>query len=196
MEFEIIRDYFSTLGTVRDDVILGVGDDAALLQMPIGEQLVVTSDTSIAGVHFPVETAPYDIGWKALAVNLSDLAAMGATPRWFTLALTLPAMDADWLQGFAQGLHACATRYGVALIGGDTTRGALSITITAMGSVPVAKSLRRSGARLGDIVAVSGTLGDAAVALLAWQKRLSMPRALSQAVQVRLNRPTPRTELG
>ena len=138
-EFELIRKYFLDLTAPREDVALGIGDDAALLSPPRGAEVVVTTDTLIAGRHFPEDTDAQAVGWKALAVNLSDLAAMGAEPRWFTLALTLRMVDPEWLAGFASGLGAMAREAGVALVGGDTTQGPLSITITAMGTAPGAR---------------------------------------------------------
>ena len=149
----------------RDDVLLGIGDDAALLRVPPNHDLVISTDTLNAGVHFPHDTAPTDIGWKALAVNLSDLAAMGATPAWCTLALSLPDADADWLDAFLDGFCALADLHDVALIGGDTTRGPLSITVTVHGLVPHGSALRRDGAQIDDDIWVSGTLGDAAAGL-------------------------------
>lgn len=190
-EFSLIRHHFAGLTPGRGDVILGIGDDGALLQPSSGMQLVVTSDTLVAGRHFPESTAPADIGWKALAVNLSDLAAMGAEPRWFTLALTLPAADAAWLERFAAGLRELAVASGIGLVGGDTTRGPLSITITAMGEVPSGQALRRDGARPGDRICVTGTLGDAALAL-----RLLEQPALPAVLRQRLDRPTPRIAAG
>ncbi|MDO9451757.1 MAG: thiamine-phosphate kinase [Stagnimonas sp.] len=190
-EFQLIRHYFSGLTAGSEGVVLGIGDDAALLTVPSGQELAVTSDTLVAGRHFPHQTRPFDIGWKALAVNLSDLAAMGAVPRWFTLALTLPAQDADWLAGFSEGLKALADLHGVALVGGDTTRGSLSITITAMGLVPTGRAMRRDGAVQGDLICVTGTLGDAALAL----RQLSEASA-DPSLRRRLDRPTPRVEAG
>ncbi|AXQ29055.1 thiamine-phosphate kinase [Solimonas sp. K1W22B-7] len=190
-EFALIRRYFARLTPHRADVALGIGDDCALLQPTPGLQLAVTSDTLIAGRHFPEATAPADIGWKALAVNLSDLAAMGAEPRWFTLALSLPSPDAAWLEGFAGGLRELAQISGIALVGGDTTRGPLSITITAMGEVPPGQALRRDGARPGDRICVTGTLGDAALAL-----RLLERPGLPPQLRQRLDRPTPRLAAG
>ncbi|PPE73001.1 thiamine-phosphate kinase [Solimonas fluminis] len=190
-EFALIRRHFAGLSPARADVLLGIGDDCALLQPSPDRQLAVTSDTLISGRHFPEATAPADIGWKALAVNLSDLAAMGAEPRWFTLALSLPVADADWLAGFAAGLRELATASGIALVGGDTTRGPLSITITAMGEVPPGQALRRDGARAGDLVCVTGTLGDAALAL----KLLDQP-GLPPPLRRRLDRPEPRLKAG
>lgn len=176
----------------RPDVALGIGDDAALLNLPPGHQLVVTSDTLVGGVHFPSETAPADIGWKALAVNLSDLAAMAATPAWCTLALTLPEADDAWLDAFLDGFFELADEHGVALVGGDTTHGPLSITITAHGFVPEGQALRRDGARPGDEVWVTGTLGDAAGALQQWRAR----GPASAKLRYRLDRPTPRLAAG
>lgn len=195
-EFELIAQYFSQLGMLRDDVVLGVGDDAALLSMPAGRELVVTVDTLIAGVHFPRDTDPESIGHKALAVNLSDLAAMGAQPAWVTLALTLPEADADWLAGFARGFSALALEHGVQLIGGDTTRGPLSITVQAMGHVTPGKALRRSAAQAGDLIYVTGTLGDAGLALLGLQEEVRLPLADKTYALQRLNRPVPRVDAG
>lgn len=176
----------------RDDVRLGIGDDAAIVRLPPGCDLVVSTDTLNAGVHFPHDTAAFDIGWKALAVNLSDLAAMGAQPAWCTLNLTLADADATWLDGFLDGFFALATRHGVALIGGDTTRGPLAITVTVHGFVPHEEALRRDGARVGDEVWVSGTLGDAAAGLRQWR----LGAASVARLRARLDRPTPRVELG
>lgn len=199
-EFELIDRLRARAGT-RADVVLGIGDDAALLAVPAGEQLVVTADTLNAGVHFPAETAAFDIGWKALAVNLSDLAAMGASPRWLTLSLTLPGADPAWLDALADGLFALADAHGVALVGGDTTRGPLALGITAMGSVPAGAALRRDGGRAGDEVWVSGVPGEAALALALWQAgRLDVAVAATdpwqEAVRLRLARPMPRLALG
>jgi thiamine-monophosphate kinase len=199
-EFELIRRYFAELTPPRDDVALGIGDDAALLSPPRGHEVVVTTDTVIEGRHFPNDTDPQAVGWKALAVNLSDLAAMGAEPRWFTLALTLRMADPEWLAGFAAGLGAMAREAGVALVGGDTTQGAISITVTAMGTVPAGKAIRRSGAKVGDAICVTGTLGDAALALKLGQGeqggRGEAKSADLEALRVRLNRPSPRTVAG
>lgn len=192
-EFELIRRYFVPLRVAGDDgVALGIGDDAALLVPRAGHELAVTTDTLIAGRHFPLATSPEDIGWKALAVNLSDLAAMGAEPRWFTLALSLPEPDAAWLQAFARGLQALARRHRIALVGGDTTRGPLSITITAIGDVPVGQALRRDRARAGDLVCVTGTLGDAAAGL----RDLLGGRVPDEHLLRHLNRPQPRVTAG
>ncbi|HRP71928.1 MAG TPA: thiamine-phosphate kinase [Luteimonas sp.] len=191
MEFDLIA-RIRARAPARDDVVLGIGDDAALLQPAPGRQLVVTMDTLNAGVHFPPDTVPADIGWKSLAVNLSDLAAMGAAPAWCTLALSLPQADAGWLDGFLDGFLELATRHRVALVGGDTTRGPLSVCVTAHGLVEPGKALRRDGAQVGDDVWVTGTLGDAAGALAAMRSGAVSERAL----RARLDRPTPRVEAG
>ncbi|OZB53021.1 MAG: thiamine-phosphate kinase [Stenotrophomonas sp. 14-69-23] len=185
----------------RADIVLGIGDDAALLQPAPGQQLAVTADTLNAGVHFPAESAPADIGWKALAANLSDLAAMGAVPAWCTLSLSLPQAEGDWLDAFADGLFALADASGIAVVGGDTTRGPLSISITAMGQVPAAQALRRDGARVGDDIWVSGHPGEAAGALRLWQQgRLDVRSVVADAaherLRQRLQRPMPRLSLG
>lgn len=185
----------------RADIVLGIGDDAALLQPAPGQQLVVTADTLNAGVHFPHETPPADIGWKALAVNLSDLAAMGAQPAWCTLSLSLPEAAATWVDDFAQGFFALADSHGMALVGGDTTRGPLAISITAMGQVPAGQALRRDGARPGDDVWVTGVPGEAGLALALWQQgRLDVSGATEDAalesLRLRLARPTPRVAAG
>ncbi|WP_374013125.1 thiamine-phosphate kinase [Pseudoxanthomonas koreensis] len=150
---------------IDDGVVLGIGDDAALLQVPAGHELVVTADTLNDGVHFPHATAPADVGWKALAVNLSDLAAMGARPAWCTLSLSLPGDDPAWLDAFLDGFLELASIHRIALVGGDTTRGPRSIAVTALGVVEAGRALRRDHARVGDDIWVTGTLGDAAAAL-------------------------------
>ncbi|HUR39801.1 MAG TPA: thiamine-phosphate kinase [Verrucomicrobiae bacterium] len=198
-EFELIKRYFAELTAPRADVKLGIGDDAALLAPPRGHEVVVTTDTLIAGRHFPEDTDPQAVGWKALAVNLSDLAAMGAEPRWFTLALTLRMPDPEWLSGFASGLGAMAREAGVALVGGDTSQGALSITITAMGTVPAGKAIRRSGAKVGDAVCVTGTLGDAALGLRLLGDTGGKGESHSadlEHLRSRLHRPVPRVAVG
>lgn len=164
-EFDLIRRYFEDLTAARTRVGLGVGDDCALLSVPAGKQLAVSTDALVAGVHFTHATAPADIGYKALAVNLSDLAAMGAEPLWATLTLCLPSVDEDWIKGFCQGFGALADAHGVALVGGDMSRGPLTIAVQIMGSVAPGGALRRSGANPGDLVYVTGTLGDAAAGL-------------------------------
>jgi len=165
MEFDLIARIRDRCAHRRSDVALGIGDDAALLDVPPGQQLVACTDTLVAGVHFPTVAAPEDIGWKALAVNLSDLAAMGAEPAWALLALTLPDADAPFVEHFADGFATLANQHAVALIGGDITQGPLSVTVTALGFIPRHSALTRGGARVGDAVFVTGTLGDAAGAL-------------------------------
>lgn len=187
-EFELIRRYFQR-GALPDWCPIGIGDDAAMLRPPAGEALLICTDTLIAGRHFPLETAPADIGWKALGVNLSDLAAMGGKPLGFLLNLTLPEADETFIAAFAQGLFAMADQAGVALIGGDTTRGPLSISITALGSVVEGHALRRDGARVGDHVAIVGDLGGAALAL-------EQGRAASSHLRQALDRPWPQLQAG
>jgi len=187
-----------------DGVVLGIGDDAALLRMPPGHELVVTADTLNEGVHFPVGTSPADLGWKALAVNLSDLASMGARPAWCTLSLSLPHADESWLLGFLDGFLELAQTHGIVLAGGDTTRGPLSVAVTAMGWVENGAALRRDRARPGDDIWVTGTLGDAAAALVLgghvpppWGAALPVvDAAIATRLTARLQRPTPRVEAG
>ncbi len=191
-EFSLIRDYFGRCGAERPDVPLGVGDDAALLLVPPGQALVTTLDTLVSGVHFLPNVDPEALGHKALAVNLSDLAAMGAEPAWATLGLTLPAADPDWLGAFSRGLCALARRFGVQLVGGDTTRGPLCLSLQLQGFVPLGVALRRSGARAGDRVVVTGTLGDAGLALRELLRSEEPPAGLRD----RLERPEPRVGVG
>jgi len=191
-EFDIIERYFSRPTVHRDDVVLGIGDDAALLQVPADRQLAVAVDTLVAGRHFPTQATAFDIGWKALAVNLSDLAAMGASPAWATLSLTMPAADEVWLEGFANGFFQLAERYQVELVGGDTTRGPLSVTVQLHGLTERGKALRRAAARAGQKLFVTGTLGDAACALQALQADGKINPDLLQ----QLNRPEPRVDFG
>lgn len=195
-EFELIDRFFAGRGPRRADVVLGIGDDCALLSAPPGYELAMTTDTLVEGVHFLPGTDPRDLGHKALAVNLSDLAAMGAEPAWFLLSLTLPSADADWLGAFADGLFALAARHGVALAGGNTTRGPLSITIQATGFVPLGRALQRGGARPGDRVFVTGTLGDAALALAARLGHADLSEDEAATLAARLDRPEPRVAAG
>ncbi|MGQ0529377.1 MAG: thiamine-phosphate kinase, partial [Panacagrimonas sp.] len=192
-EFALIRRYFHGLTPTAADVRLGIGDDCALMSVPSGFELAVSTDTLVAGRHFPLSTPAYDIGWKSLAVNLSDLAAMGATPRWFTLALSLQHADDQWLAQFSAGMRELALMHDTVLVGGDTTRGPLNINITVMGLVPDTQALRRSGARIGDLICVTGSLGDAALALRLMQQDQAEP---DETLRTRLDRPQPRVRAG
>lgn len=198
-EFALIDEIRRRCALARPDVVLGIGDDAALLRVPPDSELAVSMDTLVAGVHFPLQTEAFDIGWKALAVNLSDLAAMGAAPAWATLALTLPQADRDWIAAFCDGFAALAQPHALALVGGDTTQGPLSITVTVHGFVPAGQALRRDGAQPGDQVLVSGFPGDAAAGLTCVLAS-ALLRATAEAERAellqRLNRPTPRVALG
>ncbi len=169
-EFELIRQIqretsVSYSPGFEHGVKLGIGDDAAVLEVPAGQHLVAATDTLNAGTHFPTDTSPFDIGYKCLAVNLSDLAAMGATPRWALLSLSLPRADPQWVHLFSEGFRSLATAYNVTLVGGDTTSGPLSVSLTALGSVEPGKQITRTGAKPGDLLVVSGTIGGAAHAL-------------------------------
>lgn len=192
-EFELIARYFNRVTSSRRDVEKGIGDDCALLNLPEKQTLAISTDTLVAGVHFLRDIHPADLGYKALAVNLSDLAAMGADPAWLTLALTLPEVDERWLAAFSDSLFELLDYYDMQLIGGDTTRGPLSLTLGIHGLVPVGRALKRSGARPGDWIFVTGTLGDSAagLALLQHHHRLSDP-AVHEALIKRHLRPMPR----
>jgi len=194
-EFDLIRQFFTDATGTRSDVLLGIGDDCALLQVPPGRVLAVSMDTLVEGRHFLPGADPEGLGHKALAVNLSDLAAMGAEPAWATLSLTLPEADTDWLRRFVAGLAALAAEHRVQLVGGDTTRGPLSITLQVHGFVDGAAALRRAAGCAGDRLFVSGQLGDAGLAL-DWQRRGIDPPAGQETVRRRLDRPEPRIALG
>jgi thiamine-monophosphate kinase len=198
-EFELIRRFFVRADSAARDpnVLLGIGDDAALLNLPQGADLVVAVDTIVAGQHFPDGTDARSIGHRALAVNLSDMAAMGAMPAWATLALTMPSADSDWLEKFAAGLLDLADAHSVALVGGDTTRGPLTVSVQILGSVPHGRALRRGGGAAGDILAVSGTLGDAAAGLAFRRASRAAPRSPEAEILIqRFDYPTPRVALG
>ena len=192
-EFDLIARYFTR---PAPKAALGVGDDCALLDIAAGMQLAVSSDMLVEGRHFLTDVNPYALGHKALAVNLSDLAACGARPLAFTLALALPQIDEAWLQGFSDGLWALADAHGCELVGGDTTQGPLNICITVFGEVPRGQALLRSGAQPGDDIYVSGTLGDARLALECLQGRLTLPHDVLARTRLRLERPAPRVALG
>ena len=194
-EFELIRQIQRETAVSYPDgfehgVKLGIGDDAAVLEVPPDQHLVAATDTLNAGVHFPLDTSPLDIGYKCLAVNLSDLAAMGATPRWALLSLSLPKADPEWVHLFSKGLRSLAQLHGVTLVGGDTTSGPLSVSLTALGFVEPGRQLTRGGAKPGDLLVVSGTIGGAAHALD------SLKAGEPSTERYLLDRPQPRVDLG
>jgi thiamine-monophosphate kinase len=197
-EFELIRHYFATAPCAQAGgaVALGIGDDCALLNIPAGEQLAVSTDTLVAGVHFPEAADPFLLGQRALAVAASDLAAMAASPIGFTLALTLPAAEPAWLADFARGLGMMAQHCALRLIGGDTTRGPLSLTLTVFGHVPNGQALTRSGAQVGDLLCVGGELGDAAGALPLVLGAVAATGAAADALLARYWSPQPQLALG
>lgn len=195
-EFAVIENFFQPRSYQRKDVILGIGDDCALTQVPEGQSLAITTDTLVSGVHFLPDAPPRAIAHKAVAVNLSDLAAMGAEPAWISLSLSVPYVDQEWLNEFSQGLHELTDYYSVQLIGGDTTRGPLSITITAQGFVPKDQALTRSKAKPGDWVYVTGTLGDAGLALDVLHDKIKVTRENREFLLQRLYYPTPRLLAG
>ncbi len=191
-EFDLIQRYFTPTTPTREDVIHGIGDDGAVLHVPIGMDLVASVDTLVSGVHFFADVAPAALGYKALAVNLSDMAAMGAEPAWATLALTLPSIDETWLAAFSRGFFELAERYGVQLVGGDTCRGPLAVSVQMHGFIPQGVALRRSGAMPSDLIYVTGTLGDAGLALQALQQHQTLSAPHAHYLQDRLERPSPR----
>lgn len=193
-EFELIQRFFAVQPVRREDVRLGIGDDAALLDVPSGMQLAATIDSLVAGVHFPASLSAEDIGYRALAVNLSDLAAMGAKPAWGLLALTLPEVDEKWLSDFARGFFALAEQHTLALVGGNIARGPLSITVMVHGFVPRDTALTRHGAKPGEQIYVSGKLGAAAAGLRLLQNRINGPG--SERLCARFARPEPRIAAG
>ena len=200
-EFDLIERFFKTgadlLRTNADQSIaLGIGDDCALVKPPANEEIAITSDMLVEGRHFFAGADPALLARKALAVNLSDLAAMGAKPLGFTLAISLPTVDEAWLEAFSEGLFAIAREYSCPLIGGDTTAGPLTISITALGSIPVGKAIRRSGANIGDDVWVSGTVGDARLTLAALRHEINLSSEDLQQIEHRMHQPTPRVDLG
>ena len=195
-EFELIQRFFNRRIQGKPDIVLGIGDDAALIAPPPEQQLVIAIDTLVKGVHFPDTTLPYDIGWKALAVNLSDLAAMGAEPAWFTLALTLPESSESWLTAFSHGLFDLAKQYDLPLVGGDTTRGPLTVTVQIAGTVPPGQALLRAGARPGDHIYVTGSVGDATLALQLLAGEIAANATDYPELLSHLNRPLPRIAEG
>lgn len=192
-EFDLIRRHFTRPPQHTD---LAVGDDAALLRPRAGMQLAVSTDMLVSGTHFFADTDPEDLGWKTLAVNVSDLAAMGAEPRWTFLALALPAADDPWIAAFARGLFACADAFGVDLAGGDTTRGPLNLSVTIVGEVPAGQAITRTGARAGNELWISGQPGLAALGLAALHGEVALDAAGRARCVDALQRPQPRVELG
>jgi len=200
-EFDLIQRFFKTqselmLASNTGSVKLGIGDDCALLKTDPTEEIAITSDMLVTGRHFFPDANPEWLGWKALAVNLSDLAAMGARPMGFTLALALPEANSVWLEAFSKGLFAIANQFACPLIGGDTTAGPLNICITAFGSIPKNKAIRRSGAFEGDDIWISGALGDARLSLAALRHEIELEKRDLEVIEVRMHQPTPRIHLG
>jgi len=195
-EFELIASFFADAGIARQDVLVGVGDDGAVLQMRDGYDLVVTTDTMVSGTHFFPDVDPRALGHKLVTVNVSDLAAMGAEPAWLSLALTLPKVDEAWLRQFAAGLAETADYYNCRLIGGDTTRGPLSLTMIAKGQVPRGRAITRSGAKVGDYIYVTGTLGDAALGLKVCQGHAQASKKHQAHLLQRFHFPSARVALG
>ena len=192
-EFEIIARYF-TRGTSH--TVLGVGDDGALIAPTPGQELAISTDLLVEGTHFLPDADPEALGWKTLAVNISDLAAMGAQPRWALLAAVLPAPTSDWIEAFARGFFACADSHGIDLIGGDTTRGPRAFCVTILGEVPAGTALRRDGAKAGDSIWVSGKPGRAALGLAHLQGRTRLAEPVLGECLAALHRPQPRIALG
>jgi thiamine-monophosphate kinase len=195
-EFELINRFFTGRGITRRDVDIGIGDDCALVTVPEGCQLAVTTDTLVEGVHFFSDISPKALGHRVLAVNLSDLAAMGAEPAWISIGLTLPNVDETWMEQFTQGMHDIAEYYNVQLIGGDTTQGPLTITVCAKGIVPKGKALTRSGAKVGDWLFVTGDLGDAALAIEARTQGWELSGDDRRYVQKKFDYPAPQVAAG
>jgi len=192
-EFNLIKQYFTR---PTRNTKLGVGDDAALLRLSTDMELAISADMLVAGTHFFADCDAYQLGWKSLAVNISDMAAMGADPKWATLAIALPKINASWLAEFSRGFFACANSFNVDLIGGDTTRGPLTISVQIMGEVPIGKAIKRSGAKVGDEIWVSGKLGNAALALAHIQGKLILPAEPLLTCAKALHAPEPRVVLG
>lgn len=195
-EFDVISRYFTRQESNRADVLLSVGDDCAITALPPNSHLAISTDTLVLGTHFLPSISPADLAYKTVAVNLSDLAAMGATPAWVSLALTLPNIDHTWLAEFSQSLFAILERYQVKLIGGDTTKGHLSLTLTAQGFVPQGQGLFRHKSKVGDWIFVSGTLGDSAAGLTLLLENRKISQESDRYLVQRHLRPTPRVELG
>jgi thiamine-monophosphate kinase len=196
-EFSLIEEFFYQQANKRKDVPLGIGDDCALLEVPAGQQLAMTVDTMVESTHFLASVSPKDLAWKSIAVNLSDLAAMGAEPAWLTLALSLPKTNQQWLKDFSQSFFKCADYYGLQLVGGDTTKGPLTITIQAMGFIPPKAALKRAGAKPGDVICVTGNIGDAGLGLaISKGEHIAKCPEHAKNLQLRFNRPIPRVAAG
>ena len=195
-EFSIIEKYFDQQRVARDDVILGIGDDSALLKVPVDQVLAVSTDTLVSGVHFFQDMPPKFLGHKALAVNLSDLAAMGAEPAWATLCLTLPKVDEVWIESFCSGFFELAEQYHISLVGGDLTQGSLSVSVQIHGFVPENEALRRDAAKEGDWIFVTGSLGDAGAALQMLKGQITVSETEREKLLKRLYCPQPRVALG
>jgi len=192
-EFDLIETYFTM---PAQKALLGVGDDCALIGLAAGNELAISTDTLVSGVHFFADADPFKLGRKALAVNLSDLAAMGAAPRFVTLAITLPSIDPAWLSAFSRGFFELAEQAGIELIGGDTTRGPLSMTLTVLGEVPTGDALRRDRAQDGDDIWVSGSVGGAALGLKYLQGTVTLKPGVAERALERLHAPVPRNKIG
>ncbi len=192
-EFNLIAKYFTRPAQQAD---LGIGDDAALIRVTQGQQLAISADMLVAGTHFFHDASPYSIGWKSLAVNVSDMAAMGAQPKWATLAIALPEVNEPWLTEFSQGFFACAQAFNVDLIGGDTTRGPLTLSVQIMGEVPLGQAIQRNGAKAGDDIWASGVIGSAALGLAHLQGKVNLTEPTTSHCLTALTTPTPRVALG
>ena len=195
-EFTLIDRYCQNIGRVHSDTRIGVGDDAAVISVPNDKELVISVDTMVEGVHFFTEVTPANLAHKLLAVNLSDMAAMGAVPRWATLALTLPSEDSQWLAAFSESLNLCAEQYGVQLIGGDTTQGSLTLSLQIMGLVPQGQALTRAAAKPGDDVYITNNVGDAALALALLKKQIQVEGIDQSALLKALELPEPQLDMG
>jgi len=195
-EFELIKKYFTEQPVKRKDVQIGIGDDCAILIPTERQNIAVTTDTLVAAVHFPENTSAKAIGHKVIAVNLSDLAAMGAEPSWVSIAVTLPEVNEDWVGEFCQGMFELCEYYNVQLVGGDTTQGPLSITVTAQGLIPVDKQITGSGAKAGDWLYVTGELGDAALAIQHYYGKIQLPQNIQEQVKNKLDFPKPQVLAG
>ena len=195
-EFELIKRFFTEQAIKRKDVLLGIGDDCAIVTPSERQNIAITTDTLVAGVHFPHQTSARAVGHKSIAVNLSDLAAMGAEPSWVSLAITMPEADLEWIEEFCAGVFDLCEFYNVQLIGGDTTQGPLSITVTAQGLTPVNKHITRSGAKAGDWIYVTGEIGDAALALKDIFNEVNVSPQYQKSIRKKLDYPRPRILVG